>query len=251
MTRSSARLTVVVPVYNEGGNISRWFDAASPYLPPGTSIRIVYDFEEDDTLPVVRELVARGAPMSLVRNPGRGVLEALKAGLRSVATGPVLVSMADLSDDFSALPAMVAAYRGGADVVVASRYMPGGQHVGGPWLKRQLSRWGGLSLRWLAGFPVSDATNNYRLYDAALVQVIPIESTGGFEIAFELTVKAWQRGARVVEVPATWRDRTHGVSRFAFRKWLPKYGRLWGIALGSGIRRRLGDLRGDRNGRAA
>ncbi len=123
-------------------------------------------------------------------------------------------------------------------MVVASRYAPGGRQVGGPWLKGQLSRWGGLSLKWLAGFPVSDATNNFRLYDAALVREIQVESTGGFELAFELTLKAWKAGARIAEVPCTWRDRVQGTSRFAFRKWLPRYARLWCAAMAYGVTRR-------------
>jgi len=122
-------------------------------------------------------------------------------------------------------------------VVVASRYMAGGRQIGGPWLKGQLSRWGGRSLKWLAGFPVSDATNSFRLYDAALVRRIEIESTGGFEVGFEITLKAWMGGARIAEVPCTWRDRVAGQSRFALRKWLPLYARLWARAVAHGMRR--------------
>ncbi|HET9555032.1 MAG TPA: glycosyltransferase [Anaeromyxobacteraceae bacterium] len=231
---------MVVPVYNEGANLRRWWEAAGPRLPPGAAVRLVYDFEEDDTLPVARALAAEGAPLRPLRNLGKGVLGAIVTGLRSVPAGPVLVSMADLSDDFDALPAMLAAYRDGADVVVASRYMAGGRQIGGPWLKGQLSRWGGRSLRWLAGFPVSDATNSYRLYDAALVRGMEIESTGGFEVGMEITVKAWMAGARIAEVPATWRDRTAGQSRFRLRAWLPRYAKLWGRAMAHGLRRRFG-----------
>ncbi len=240
MSRDSAPLTVVVPVYNEGANIERWYSEAMHHLPPGTDVRVVYDFEEDDTLPVVRALEAKGAPLSLLRNGGKGVLGAIVTGLHSATEGPVLVSMADCSDDFSVLPRMMAAYREGADVVVASRYMRGGRQVGGPWFKGQLSRWGGRSLKWLAGFPVSDATNSYRLYDAVLVRTIQIESTGGFEVGFEITVKAWMQGARITEVPTTWRDRTDGASRFKLAKWLPLYARLWAAALRHGMKRRLG-----------
>lgn len=232
-------LTVVVPVYNEGANLRAWWEEARPHLPPGTTVRIVYDFPEDDTLPVARELADRGAPIAPLRNGGRGVLRALLTGLASVDAGPVLVSMADLSDDLAAVPAMLAAYRDGADIVVASRYMPGGRQIGGPWLKGQLSRWGGLSLKWLAGFPVSDATNSFRLYEAQLVRGLRLESTGGFEVGFEITLKAWISGARVVEVPCTWRDRVAGQSRFNLRKWLPLYARLWALALAHGVRRRI------------
>lgn len=230
-------LTVVVPVYNEGENLRHWWAQARAHLPAGAVVRVVYDFDEDDTLPVARALAAEGAPVEPLRNRGRGVLQALVTGLRSVAHGPVLVSMADLSDDLSVVPSMLEAFRSGAQVVVASRYMPGGRQIGGPWVKRQLSRWGGLSLHWLAGFPVRDATNNFRLYDAGLISRLPIASTGGFELAFELTLRAWQRGAKIVEVPSTWRDRVRGQSRFPLRKWLPKYARLWIDAVVHGLRR--------------
>jgi dolichol-phosphate mannosyltransferase len=71
--------------------------------------------------------------------------------------------MADLSYDPASIGPMLDAYRAGADVVVASRYARGGAQHGGPWLKGRLARWGGRSLRRLAGFPVSDATNGFRL----------------------------------------------------------------------------------------
>lgn len=231
----SAPLVVVVPVYNEGANFKAWAEQSAPHLPPGTEVRVVYDFDEDDTVPVVKELIAQGVNVKLVRNAGRGVLKALITGLTSVEQGPVLVSMADLSDDFAIIPSMVKAWDDGATVVVASRYMKGGRQVGGPWLKGQLSKWGGVSLHLLARFPVHDATNSFRLYDAAFVRQQHIESTGGFEIGFELTLKAWVAGKKVVEVPCTWRDRVEGESRFNLRKWLPLYAKLWSRAVAFGV----------------
>jgi dolichol-phosphate mannosyltransferase len=239
MSRADSDLVVVVPVYNEGANLRAWWEEARPHLPAGTRVRIVYDFDEDDTLPVARQLAGEGAPIEPLRNASRGVLNAILTGLRSVEAGPVLVSMADLSDDLAVIPAMLSAYRAGADVVVASRYMAGGRQIGGPWLKGQLARWGGRSLKWLAGFPSSDATNSFRLYDAALVKRITIESAGGFEVGFEITLKAWMAGARIAEVPSTWRDRVAGESRFNLRKWLPLYARLWVRAMQHGLRQRL------------
>lgn len=232
-------LTVLIPVYNEGANLRRWYEEAAPHLPPGTNVRIVYDLEEDDTLPVARELEKEGAPISSLRNQQRGVLGALITGLRSVKSGPAIVSMADLSDDLRLIPQMLAAWEEGARVVVASRYMPGGRQIGGPWLKGQLARWGGRSLHWLFGFPTHDATNSFRLYDGELLHTIDFESQGGFEIGFEITLKAWMGGHRVVEIPATWRDRVQGESRFNLRKWLPHYARLWARAVKHGAALRL------------
>jgi hypothetical protein len=228
----------VVPVFNEGANIRAWWEAARPFLPADATVLIVYDFAEDNTLPVVRQLQVEGAPLRLLLNDGRGVLGAMITGLRAPHQGPVLVSMADLSDDFRALPQMLAAWHAGADVAVASRYMAGGRQIGGPWLKGQLARWGSRSLKWLGGFPVSDATNNFRLYDAQLLRRMSFESVGGFELAFEITVKAWMQGARIAEVPATWHERVRGTSRFKLWSWLPRYARLWARALGYGLRHR-------------
>lgn len=228
-------LVVVVPVYNEGDNFREWWRRSAPHLPAGAEVRVVYDFPEDDTLPVVRELAAQGAPVTPLRNQGKGALGALVTGLRSVDDGPVLVSMADLCDDPAVIPAMLAAWRDGAKVVAASRYMKGGRQIGGPLLKSLLSRLGGVSLHLLAGFPVNDATNSFRLYDAALLKTMTFESDGGFEIGFEITLKAWMQGARVSEVPCTWRDRERGETRFDLRRWLPRYARLWARALRHGL----------------
>lgn len=232
-------LVVIVPVYNEGENIQRWWEKAHPHLPSDTVIRIVHDLDEDTTVPVVERLRSEGAPMTLVRNRAHGVLQAMLTGLDTVETGPVLLSMADGSDDFSSLPSMLKAYREGATVVVASRFMLGGAMHGGPWVKSFLARWGGRSLHWIAGFPVQDATNNFRMYDAAFVRTLHIESTGGFELAFEITLKAWCDGKSIVEIPTIWRERTLGDSRFRLKKWVPLYAELWLKAIIYGVRSRL------------
>ena len=89
---------------------------------------------------------------------------------------------------------MVALARDGADVVSASRYMRGGHQVGGPLLKRLMSRTAGLTLHWFAGVPTHDPTNNFKLYSRRFLDAVTIESTAGFELALELTVKATLAG---------------------------------------------------------
>ena len=86
-----------------------------------------------------------------------------------------------------------------------------------------MSRTAGLSLHWLGGMPIHDPTNNFRLYSKRLLERVTIESTGGFELGIELTVKAHLMGMRIAEVPTTWRDRTAGESRFKLWQWLPRY----------------------------
>ncbi|MHB8897839.1 MAG: glycosyltransferase [Thermoguttaceae bacterium] len=236
-------LTLIVPVYNEAENIRNLVGEIERRLVPPPVTLIVYDFDADTTVPVVRELAATRPWLRLVKHDlGRGVVHALRAGFRQAAHGPALVVMADLSDDLGRVEEMLDLYRQGFQVVCPSRYMRGGRQIGGPRLKGWMSRAAGVSLYWL-GFPTHDATNNYRLYDAELVNRLGIESSGGFEVAIELTAKAVASGARVTEVPTTWQDRTAGESRFRLRKWLPKYLYWYLAAARATVGRRLGTNR--------
>jgi glycosyltransferase involved in cell wall biosynthesis len=233
-------LSLIVPVYNEADNFPNLIREVERHVPQPFTLHVVYDFDADTTLPVAREHGATRPWLKLVKNRYKGVVGALRTGFEVVGSGPALVVMADLSDDLSCVPRMLHLYRGGSRVVCPSRYCPGGRQIGGPWLKRTLSRLAGLSLSVLVRFPTRDATNNFRLYDAALVNELGVESSGGFELALELTTKAFRRGVKVAEVPTTWRDRVAGESRFKFRKWLPKYAYWYGLALVAAAERRLG-----------
>lgn len=217
-------LSVVMPVYNEAENIRPVLvDFAAKVRTPH-EILIVYDFDEDTTVPVVRTLTPAMPSLRLHKNElGRGVLNAMKSGMTAARGRYVLVSMADGSDDLADVDRMVELARDGADLVAASRYMAGGQQHGGPLLKRVLSRMAGLTLHWFGRVPIHDPTNNFKLYSKDFLDSVTIESQGGFELAIELSVKATLACRRLAEVPTTWRDRTAGASNFKFRAWLPLY----------------------------
>ena len=223
----------IMPVYNEGPNIARALEELDTLVPIAKRVLIVYDFDEDDTLPVARALQARYPGVELVKNTlGRGVLNAIRTGIAAAEAEVVIVTMADLSDDVAVVPRMVSMIREeGYDVVCPSRYMPGGRQIGGPRLKGFLSRMAGTSLYRLGALPVRDATNAFRAYRRDVIRSIPIESTGGFEYSLELTAKAHAAGRRIGEVPSTWRDRSAGRSRFRLAAWLPKYLRWYFYAL--------------------
>ncbi|HEX3940452.1 MAG TPA: glycosyltransferase [Acidobacteriaceae bacterium] len=218
-------LTIVIPVYNEGANFPQlWAEIVQNLSFPFTAL-VAYDFDGDDTLPAVGKIVSQGETrLRLVKNSyGRGVVGAIRTGFDAAPDGPVLILMADLSDDLAQVPKMLDLYARGSDVVVGSRYMKGGRLIGGPWFKQSLSRLSGLTLCWFRGLPTHDATNAFKIYDRAMLQAIPIESKGGFELSLELTVKAFLAGYTISETPSTWRDRTAGQSRFRLWKWLPHY----------------------------
>jgi glycosyltransferase involved in cell wall biosynthesis len=220
----SPLLTLVIPVYNEAENILATLRAiASLGLPPH-EVLVVYDRDEDTTLPVLRANEAELPGVRAVKNGrGRGALNAIRSGFDEAKGEGVIVVMADLADDLRGLLPMIDAFRAGADVVCGSRYMAGGGQHGGPKLKSLMSRTAGLSLHLLTGIPTRDVTNSFKLYRRSFLNEVQIESTGGFEIGMELTVKAYASGRRVVEVPSVWTDRSAGESRFDMRRWLPRY----------------------------
>lgn len=233
-------LSVVVPVYNEGENVVptlRGVVERTRTRP--LEVLVVHDFDEDTTVPVVKRLQSELPELRLHRNDiGRGALNALKSGLAAAKAPHVLVTMGDGSDDPGDIDAMYALAHGGADVVAGSRYVRGGHQVGGPLMKRTMSRVAGLSLHWLGGLPIHDATSNFRMYSKRLLQTVTIESSGGFELGLELTVKAYALGMRIAEVPTTWRDRTAGESRFRLWKWLPRYLRWYWVGIAARFRKK-------------
>ncbi len=241
---SAPVLSVVMPVFKEGEAVEPVLRSMDAAIAQPHEILVVYDFDEDPTKPVIDRLSAELPAVRGLRNDlGRGVLNAMKAGI-AASTGPyVLISMADGSDEPHVVDPMVALALEGADVVAASRYMRGGKQIGGPPLKRLMSRTAGLTLHWFAGVPTHDPTNNFKLYARRFLESVTIESTGGFELALELTVKATLAGRRVAEVPTTWRDRTAGASNFKLRQWLPNYLHWYRVAfvgrLRAASRRRL------------
>jgi dolichol-phosphate mannosyltransferase len=231
-------LSIVIPVYNEAERVEPVLRALDAGVRTPKEIVVVWDFDADTTRPVVERLATEIAGLRGHRNDlGRGVLNAMRAGI-ATARGPlVLISMADGSDEPHVVDLMVARARSGADVVSASRYMRGGKQIGGPRLKRLLSRVAGLTLHWFGGVATHDPTNNFKLYRRDFLETVTIESGAGFELALELTVKATLAGRRVAEVPTTWRDRTAGESRFRLRQWLPHYLRWYLAALRGRLRR--------------
>jgi len=224
-------ISLVIPVYQEAENIQALLRELEAEVAEPHEILLVYDFPEDNTLPAVAAMQPPCPSVRPVHNTlGKGVLNALKAGFQASRGDVIVVMMADRSDDSRDVATLARLIRAGADVAAGSRYVRGGHQEGGPLLKRTLSRLAGVSLYYLGGLPIHDATNNFRAYSRRVIE-IPIEGEASFAVAMELTLKAHWRGWRVVETPTTWRDRTAGQSRFRLFAWLPHYLRWYLRAL--------------------
>jgi len=225
-------LNIVIPAFNEAENINVTIKRIEDECTEPHIITVVYDMDEDTTVPVVRQMQKEVDNVFLLKNKyGRGVLNAIKTGFEESTTKYVVVTMADLSDPPAVINSMyIIAEEQNSDIVCASRYMKGGKQIGGPVVKGLMSRLAGLTLHFLAGVPTHDATNSFKLYRTSFLKQRTIESKGGFELGIELVVKAHVYGYKISETQTIWTDRIAGKSNFKLLKWLPGYLKWYSFA---------------------
>ncbi len=241
------RLLLVVPTYNERGNLAELVGRIFAAL-PGAEILVVDDGSPDGTAELARELAAERPGIHLLERRGRrGLGRAYVAGLeRGLAAGYETVGTmdADLSHDPAHLPAMLARLAQ-ADVVVGSRYIAGGgtRHWG--LYRRLLSRLANRFSARLLGLGARDLTSGFRLYRAAAlagIDLAEITSTG-YSFLVELLYRLSLAGARIAESPIVFADRRRGSSKLS----------LWEIPRGAYhlMKLRLGRAAPDRRTAAA
>lgn len=230
---SEPRASIVIPAYNEGEGIVAGLDRIAEAVKLDAEILVVVDTADDTTIPFVEEYAKREPRLRhLVNDYGRGPAQAIRYGIDHAAAPTVVVTMADGCDDPRQIDELVRLVERGVVVAAASRYMPGGQQVGGPRFKSFLSRAAGGSLNLFANAGTRDATNSFKAYSRQFVQDVGIDSRDGFEIGLELTAKARRLRLPVAEVPTIWLDREFGESNFKLRQWIPKYFRWYRFAFG-------------------
>jgi len=216
-------LDIVIPVYNEGDNIVPVLDSLKRGVKTPFRVLICYDREEDNTLVALKNYPVEGFQLVHVKNRGKGALGAVLTGFAESTAPAVLMYPAD--DDYNApqIDPMMAKFREGCEIVVASRFIPGGCMTGCPWLKATLVRASAFALYHLARLPTRDPSNGLRIFSRRVLDTIVIESTVGFAYSIELLVKGHRLGWRIGEVPASWFERRAGKSRFQVLKWVPQY----------------------------
>ena len=219
---SSPVLDVIIPVYNEGQNIRDVLAAFQQETRTPIRVLLCYDRDDDTTLEAAKA-AAVTFPVVPVKNAGRYAHGAVVTGFRASTAPAAITYMAD--DDYNAglIDSMVALFHEGNHVVCASRFMPGGSMINCPWPKSWLVEAVAWSLNHLGGLPVHDPTNAFRLFSRDLLQRVPIQSSQGFTYSMELLAKCHRLGWKMAEIPAQWRERRSGASRFRVFRWAPAY----------------------------
>ena len=198
MTGERPRVTVVIPAYNEDEQIIHVLDRLFESVRLPCEVLIVVDSPADTTIPVAEEYAQKEPQLRcLVNTYGHGPANAIRFGIDAAEAPVAVVTMADGCDDARQIDELARLVERGVAVAAASRYMAGGQQVGGPVLKGTLSRMAGRSLRVLAHVGTRDATNSFKAYATDFVREVGIDSRDGFEIGIELTAKAKRLGRPV------------------------------------------------------
>jgi dolichol-phosphate mannosyltransferase len=212
---------VVVPTYNERGNLEPIASAILAALPEA-ELLIVDDASPDGTGELADTLAAGEPRISVLHRAGKeGLGVAYRDAFRWVLERPdarALVQMdADFSHDPAALPRLLAPLMDTADLVLGTRYMRGGGTVGWPWYRKLISRGGTLFARTVLLLPYRDLTGGFKAWRRELADAIRLRETSGSGYGFQIETTWWahRRGARIVEVPIVFRERVVGSSKMS------------------------------------
>ena len=223
---------VIIPTYNERENLPVVVEQVLA-LDPRFGILVVDDNSPDGTGSVADDLADQHpGRVRVLHRPGKaGIGRAYVAGFSAAldSNASLIATMdADLSHAPSDLPRLVAATEA-ADLVLGSRYVPGGRTEGWPLHRRIMSRGGGRYARFALGAPIADLTGGFKVYRRSALLMLDLDrnKSDGYVFQIETTYHLLKQGLRVVEVPITFADRRAGRSKLSRRIVLEAMITVW------------------------
>ena len=214
------RPLIVLPTYNEVDNIAEMLRRVRA-VSPQAGILVVDDSSPDGTADVVRAMSAEVGPIDMLSRPRKsGLGSAYRDGFKwGRARGfDVLMEMdSDFSHDPADVPRLLKGIEDGADLVIGSRYVPGGEIPHWPWHRRTLSKYGNRYSAAMLRLDVRDVTAGYRAYRGEMLDRIDLNAVRaeGYGFQVEMTYFVAQAGGRIVELPIKFVDRVRGTSKMS------------------------------------
>jgi dolichol-phosphate mannosyltransferase len=241
------KVVVIIPTYNERENLELVVSRVQASVAEA-DILVVDDNSPDGTGEVADKLAANDSRVQVLHRAGKsGLGSAYIAGFRwglERGYGALVEMDADGSHQPEELPGLLAAAERGADLVIGSRWVPGGTVLNWPKSREVLSRGANVYARLMLGISVRDATGGFRVYRAQTLRAMALDEvmSQGYCFQIDLTLRAVQSGRTVVEVPITFTERTRGASKMSRAIIAEAFLRVaqWGIARRLGRRRAAG-----------
>jgi glycosyltransferase involved in cell wall biosynthesis len=227
-------LSILLPVRNEGINLKLMLKILRAVAEESHEVIVIHDTSDDNSIPVVREIQKSYPELHLVHNTlGRGVVNAIRAGVEAAKGEYVLIFAADEVGPVLAIEDMLMLMKQGCDFVSCTRYAHGGRRLGGSFIGGLLSRSANWFFHRLSGSPFSDATTGIKMFRREIFPKLNIQCRPvGWAVAFEMAIKAQHAGLRLGEVPIVSIDRLYGgKSTFRLGAWVMEYARwfFWGL----------------------
>ena len=217
------RTLVITPTYDEVDNIEEFLRRTRAAVPEA-DVLVVDDNSPDGTADLAERVGAELGQVEVLRRPGKeGLGVAYRAGISwGIDRGYEIICHldADLSHDPAALPTLIGRLVDDpADLVIGSRYIPGGSIPHWPWFRRMLSKVGNFYAGLVLGTSVRDNTTGYRVYRTTTLKDIDFGSTRskGYGFMIETAYRVWLQGDRITESPIAFTDRVRGYSKMTLR----------------------------------
>lgn len=226
-------LSILLPVRNEGMNLRIMLKILQAVLEYPHEVLVIHDSAEDDSIPAVKAMQSRYENLRLVHNTlGRGVINALRAGVKEARGKYILIFAADEVGPVLAIEDMMDLVHEGCDFVSCTRYAHGGRRLGGSIVGGALSRLANFLFYRISGSKLTDCTTGIKLMKKSLFESWQLEAKPvGWGVAFELGIKAQLEPISVGEVPIISIDRLYGgKSTFKLGPWFIEYLKwfIWG-----------------------
>jgi glycosyltransferase involved in cell wall biosynthesis len=231
---SAVTLSILLPVRNEGINLKTMLKILRVVVEQPHEVIVIHDTPDDSSIPVVQDIQKGYPELRLVHNQfGRGVVNAIKAGVEASTGDIILIFAADEVGPVLAVEDMLRLIDEGCDFVSCTRYAHGGRRLGGSVIGGILSRTANRLFHRLSGSPFSDATTGIKMFRRDVFSRLNLQCRPvGWAVAFEMAIKAQHAGLRLGEVPIVSIDRLFGgESTFRLGPWVLEYSRwfLWGV----------------------
>ncbi len=219
-------LSVLIPVRNEPECVAIIIKVLEALIDVPHELLVITDDPNDSTVPVIRSMSSRFSNLKHVENrSGRGVLNAVRAGVMSARGKYVMIYAADEIGPVLAIPKMLEWMDRGCDFVSGTRYAKGGRRYGGSWIGHVLSRTANAIFNLMTATALSDCTTGLKIFRKEVFEKFDLSASGaGWSFAFDMAISAQVMKLKIAEVPIVSIDRLFGgVSSMRLLPWIRSY----------------------------